>query len=144
MAMCIPHVGEELFMAAVSWGAVPTVKRLVKGGFASLLLLVGPLGIPSHRGTEPKDSLWCACVGWHCRNRFLRLPKTRDRSSEHCALQCFQRPGKGPKYLRHRTVVVLPGEFDAQFQSAATSRVDECSIPSKKKKSTSMPQRAKC
>lgn len=40
MAMCIPHVAEELFMAVLSWGVVPTVSRLVKGGIASLLLLV--------------------------------------------------------------------------------------------------------
>ena len=41
MAMCIPHVVEELFMAAVSWGALPTAYRLVKGGVAALMLLVG-------------------------------------------------------------------------------------------------------
>ncbi|KAF8537583.1 Alg9-like mannosyltransferase family-domain-containing protein [Trichophaea hybrida] len=45
MAMCIPHIAEELFMAAVSWGALPTVYRLVKGGIASLVLLVGIVGI---------------------------------------------------------------------------------------------------
>ena len=40
MAMCIPHILEEVFMAVVSWGGFPTLARLVKGGISSLLLLV--------------------------------------------------------------------------------------------------------
>ncbi|KAA8914537.1 Alg9-like mannosyltransferase family-domain-containing protein [Sphaerosporella brunnea] len=45
MAMCIPHIAEELFMAAVSWGAVPTFVRLVKGGIAALALLAGIVAV---------------------------------------------------------------------------------------------------
>jgi alpha-1,2-mannosyltransferase len=67
MAMCIPHIAEELFMAAVSWGALPTVYRLVKGGIASLLLLVGSLKL-TREGSLPS-------LGRNCRNRLLCLPE---------------------------------------------------------------------
>jgi alpha-1,2-mannosyltransferase len=40
MAMCIPFILEELFMGVISWGLVPTVFRFIKGGIASLFLLV--------------------------------------------------------------------------------------------------------
>jgi len=78
MAMCVPHVVEELFMASVSWGALPTVKRLIKGGIASGLLLVG--STPTHRishgnGSERKKGS-LVVIGWDCRNRLLRISET--------------------------------------------------------------------
>lgn len=41
MAMCIPFILEELVYGVLVGRSVPTVMRLVKGGLASLVLLVG-------------------------------------------------------------------------------------------------------
>lgn len=65
MAMVIPHIAEELFMAAVSWGVFPTTARLIKGGIASLLLLVGFLNSVQWQSLQ--------FSGRYCSNRLLRL-----------------------------------------------------------------------
>jgi len=45
MAMCIPFVFEEIFMGYVARDLAPTVLRLVKGGFLSLILLVSYISV---------------------------------------------------------------------------------------------------
>lgn len=102
LAMCIPHIAEELFMAAVSWGMVPTTLRLVKGGIASIFLLVTSLSLCfSHRLTY--------IPGHNYRNRLSSLPQVGGCTSEHCPIQCIQWSWKRTKHLRHRALVVLSG-----------------------------------
>lgn len=50
MAMCVPFILEELFMAVVSWGLIPTLTRFIKGGLLSFTLLVS------------SDSTWLSSV----------------------------------------------------------------------------------
>jgi alpha-1,2-mannosyltransferase len=68
MAMCIPHVAEELFMAAVSWGAGSALKRLLKGALASLALLVGSQGL-----TRWRVKLTREYIGRNRHDRLLRV-----------------------------------------------------------------------
>jgi len=65
MVMCIPFVFEEIFMGCVTWGLVPTVLRLVKGGLVSLILLVSYISINLTQKLIALVGLdrWCGLFG---------------------------------------------------------------------------------